>query len=186
MPDAVKDTTGNAAQDPDRTYHVRRQRRSAIVIALVLLSMAGAFYYASTYFRDTTPKPGPCTTVPPQQALKPQDVSLNVYNSTNRPGLAKTVASAAGDRGFKVKAVANDPKKAGVKQVAQIRYGPEGAASARLVKAHVPGGVFVNDKRKGDTVDLVVGQAWKAFAKEPALTEPTQTLRQCPTTTVEP
>ncbi|MFM6847720.1 MAG: LytR C-terminal domain-containing protein [Terrabacter sp.] len=186
MPDAVKDTTENAGQDPDRTYHVRRQRRSVIVIALVLLSMAGAFYYASTYFRDTTPKPGPCTTVPPQQALTPQDVSLNVYNSTNRAGLAKTIASAAGDRGFKIKAVANDPKKARIKQVAQIRFGPDGAASARLVRAHVPGGVLVNDKRKGDTVDLVVGQAWKAFGKVPVEAAPTQTLRQCPTVTVEP
>jgi hypothetical protein len=176
----------DVAQDADRTYHVRRQRRSAIVIALVLLSMAGAFYYASTYFRDTTPKPGPCTTAVPQQALRPNDVSLNVYNSTSRAGLAKTVASAAIDRGFKVKAVANDPKKAGVKQVAQIRFGPEGAASARLVKAHVPGAVYVNDKRKGDTVDLVVGRAWKSFGKEPVEVTPTQTLRQCPTVTVEP
>ncbi|NUR17684.1 MAG: LytR C-terminal domain-containing protein [Terrabacter sp.] len=186
MPDAVKDAAKDAGQDPDRTYHVRRQRRSAIVIVLVLLSMAGAFYYASTYFRDTAPKPGPCTTVQPQQALTPQDVSLNVYNSTNRAGLAKTVATAATDRGFKVKAVANDPKKTTVKQVAQIRYGPEGAASARLVRAHVPGGVLVNDKRKGDTVDLVVGQAWKAFGKEPVAAAPTQTLRPCPTVTVEP
>ena len=186
MPDAVKDAAKDAGQDPDRTYHVRRQRRSAIVIVLVLLSMAGAFYYASTYFRDTAPKPGPCTTVPPVQPLTPQDVSLNVYNSTNRAGLAKTVATAATDRGFKVKAVANDPKKTAVRQVAQIRYGPEGAASARLVKAHVPGGVFVNDKRKGDTVDLVVGQAWKAFGKVPVEAVATQSLRQCPTVTVEP
>ena len=176
----------DGAKDADRTYHVRRQRRSAIVIALVLLAMAGAFYYASSYFRETTPKPGPCTTAPPQDALKPRDVSLNVYNSTSRAGLAATVAKSAVDRGFKVKAVANDPKKATIKQVAQIRYGPEGAASARLVKAHVPGGVYVNDKRKGDTVDLVVGQAWKAFGKEPVEATPTQTLRQCPTVTVEP
>jgi hypothetical protein len=174
------------AHDPDRTYHVRRQRRSAVVIALVVLAMAGAFYYASTYFRDTAPKPGPCTTAVPPEALKARDVSLNVYNSTSRAGLAKTVARAATDRGFKVKAVANDPKNAAIKQTAQIRFGPEGAASARLVRGHVPGSVLVNDKRKGDTVDLVVGQAWKAFGKEPVEATPTQTLRQCPTVTVEP
>ena len=178
MPDVV--------HDADRTYHVRRQRRSAIVIALVLLSMAGAFYYASSYFRDTTPKPGPCTTQVPQDPLRPDDVSLNVYNSTTRNGLAKAVALGAVDRGFKVKAVGNDPRRAGVKQVAQIRFGPEGAASARLVRTHVPGAVYFNDKRKGDTVDLVVGQAWRAFGKEPVVATPTQTLRQCPTITVEP
>jgi hypothetical protein len=170
----------------DRTYRVRRQRRSTIVIAVVLLALAGAFYYASTYFRDTTPKPGPCTTASPAAALRPADVSLNVYNSTSRKGLAASVAKTSKDRGFQVKAVGNDPKDAGVKQVAQIRFGPEGAASARLVKAHVPQAVYVNDKRKGDTVDLVVGQAWKSFGKVPVVATPTQTLRQCPTVTVEP
>ena len=57
--------------EDDRTYRVRRQRRSTIVIAVVLLSLAGAFYYASTYFRDTTPTPGPCTTEVPTAALRP-------------------------------------------------------------------------------------------------------------------
>ena len=54
------------------------------------------------------------------------------------------------------------------------------------MRTHVPGAVYFNDKRKGDTVDLVVGQAWRAFGKEPVVATPTQTLRQCPTITVEP
>jgi hypothetical protein len=170
--------------EDDRTYRVRRQRRSTIVIVVVLLSLAGAFYYASTYFRDTTPTPGPCTTELPVTPLRAADVSLNVYNSTTRKGLAAAVAKGAGTRGFKVKAVGNDPKNAGVKQVAQIRFGPDGAASARLVKTHVPQAVLVNDKRTGDTVDLVVGAAWKSFGKVPVVVAPVQTLRQCPTTTV--
>ena len=169
----------------DRKYRVRRQRRSAIVIAIVLLSLGGAFYYASTYFRDTTPRPGPCTTEQPVDPLRPSDVSLNVYNSTNRQGLAGAVAKTARERGFTVKVISNDPKNAGVKQVAQIRFGPEGAASARLLKLHVPQAVYVNDKRKDDTVDLVVGRAWKSFGKVPVIPTPTQTLRQCPTITVE-
>ena len=118
MPDVV--------HDADRTYHVRRQRRSAIVIALVLLSMAGAFYYASTYFRDTTPKPGPCTTQVPQDPLRPDDVSLNVYNSTTRNGLAKAVALGAVDRGFKVKAVGNDPGAQGSSRSRRSGSGPRG------------------------------------------------------------
>jgi hypothetical protein len=171
--------------EDDRTYRVRRQRRSTIVIAVVLLSLAGAFYYASTYFRDTTPRPGPCTTEVPEQPLRPADVSLNVYNATDRRGLAAAVAKSAITRGFKVKAIGNDPKDATIKQVAQIRFGPEGAASARLLKMHVPQAVYVNDKRNGDTIDLVVGQAWKSFGKVPVVPTPTQTLRQCPTVTLE-
>ena len=116
--------------------------------------------------------------------LQPPDVSLNVYNSTSHRGLAAAVAKTATERGFKVKAVGNDPVKATITQTAQIRFGAEGAASAQLVKSHVPQAVLVDDKRKGDTVDLVVGQAWKNFGKVPVIPAPTQTLRQCPTVTV--
>src|SRR5262245_18910650 len=113
----------------DGTYRVRRQRRAGIVLAIVVLAMAGTFYYASSYFRGSTPEAGPCTTqAPTNTALQNNDVSLNVYNSTAKKGLAAEAANAARDRGFKVKAVANDPKHANVKQVAQIRYGPEGAS----------------------------------------------------------
>lgn len=169
----------------DRRYRVRRQRRSAIVIVVVLLGLGGAFYYASTYFRDTAPKPTPCTTAAPVVPLEPADVSLNVYNSTSRRGLAAAVAKTATERGFKVKAVGNDPLKATIAQTAQIRFGSEGAASAELVKSHVPQAVLVDDKRKGDTIDLVVGQGWKSFGKVPVAPAPTQTLRQCPTGTAQ-
>jgi hypothetical protein len=170
--------------DGGRRYRVRRQRRSVVVIVVVLLGLAGAFYYASTYFRATEPQAGPCTTEPVVVPLKPGDVSLNVYNATKRAGLASAASKTAIDRGFKVKTVGNDPKKATVKQNAQVRFGPDGEASAKLVIAHVPGAVAVNDKREGDTVDLVLGNTWKNFGAAPAVVTPTQTLRPCPTITV--
>ena len=49
----------------------------------------------------------------------------------------------------------------------------------------MPQAVLVNDKRKGDTVDLVVGHGWKSFGKVPVVPTPTQTLRQCPTVTAQ-
>jgi hypothetical protein len=170
--------------DGGRSYRVRRQRRSVIVICVVLLGLAGAFYYASSYFRATAPQPGPCTTEPIAVPLRTSDVSLNVYNATTRKGLAAAASKTAIDRGFKVKAIGNDPKKATIKQTAQVRFGPAGEASAKLVIAHVPGAVGVNDKREGDTVDLVLGNAWKSFGPVPAVVTPTQTLRPCPTVTV--
>ena len=48
----------------------------------------------------------------------------------------------------------------------------------------MPGAVGLNDKREGDTVDLVLGNAWKAFGAAPAVATPTQSLRPCPTVTV--
>ena len=163
---------------------MRRQRRSTIVIAVVLLALAGAFYYASSYWNASEPKPGPCSTEPVVVPLEPRDVALNVYNATGRRGLAAAVAKGASARGFTVKAVANDPGKTAVKGVAVIRFGPEGAESAALVRTYVPKATLVNDKRKGDAVDLVVGPAWKAFGPTPAAPTPTSTLRPCPTVTV--
>lgn len=165
-------------------FRVRRQRRSTVVVIVVLLGLAAAFYYASTYFSETAPVPVPCTTVAPVVPLKPADVSLNVYNATKRSGLAGATAKVAGQRGFKVKKVANDPKNASIKQAAQIRFGPSGADSAKVVQARVPGSVLVKDKRTDDSVDLVLGNGWKKFGAEPPAPVATQAAPQCPTVTV--
>lgn len=161
-------------------FRVRRQRRSTVVVIVVLLALAAAFYYASSYFSETAPKPVPCTTVAPEVRLTPADVSLNVYNATKRGGLAGAAAKVATARGFKVKKISNDPKKAYIKQSAQIRYGPGGAASATVVQSRVPGSVLVNDKRKDDSVDLVLGNQWKKFGAEPPAPVVTQAAPQCP------
>ena len=148
-------------------------------------SLAGAFYYASTYFRDTAPKPTPCTTEAPVAPLQPADVSLNVYNSTSRKGLAAAVAKTATDRGFKVKAVGNDPKKATIKQIAQIRFGPEGAGVGPARQEPRAAGGLRQRQAQGRHRRPRRGPAWKSFGKVPVVPTPTQTLRQCPTVTVE-
>lgn len=168
------------AGDDGYEYHAKRQRRATVTIAVLLLGLAGAFYYASTYFRDTEPTAGPCTTIVPTPELRPADVSVNVYNSTNRRGLAGAVAKDVDKRGFKVKAVANDPLHKTIKKAAEIRFGPAGEASAKVLAAHVPGAVMVKDKRKDDTVDLVLGAAWKKLGPAPKQATPTPTLPLCP------
>jgi hypothetical protein len=165
--------------------HARRKRRAAVTIALVLLALAGAFYYASSYYRDTAPKPGPCTTEVALPPLRASDVTINVYNATSRRGLALTTSKAAVDRGFKIAAVANDPQGKAIKEVAQIRYGPAGEESAKLLAQHVPGAVLVQDKRKDETIDLALGNKWKQFGPVPKATSAGPTLPLCPTVTVE-
>lgn len=170
----------------DRAYHARRQRRARATLFVVVLVLAGAFYYASTYYTSSEPKPGPCTTVVPTIEPRPVDISVNVYNATSRRGLAATVAKATAARGFKVKAVSNDPLKKTVKGVAEIRYGPEGLASAKVLAKHFPGAPLVADKREGDTIDLVLGNTYKAIGPVPTVPAPTATLPPCPTVTVTP
>lgn len=173
-----------APGDDGYEYHAKRQRRSTVTIAVLLLALVGAFYYASTYFRQSTPTPAAsCTTVKAIEPLKPGDVTVNVYNATKRSGLADSTSKLLAKRGFTVKKVANDPLKKKVTKVAEIRYGEPGKLSAELLAKNVPGAVLVKDKRTDDVVDLVIGNAWKHLGPVPPEPSPTQTLPLCPDAT---
>ena len=62
----------------------------------------------------------------------------------------------AAQRGFKIASVGNDPKDKTIKDVAHIRYGPE-EESAKLLAQHIKGAKAIQDKRKGDAIDLALG-----------------------------
>lgn len=172
------------AGDDGYEYRAKRQRRTTVTLAVIILALAGAFYYASTYFQGSTPKPSTaCTTEKPTEPLRPADVSVNVYNATRRTGLAGATSEELAKRGFKIKKVANDPLKKTVTKPAEIRYGAAGKQSAALLATHVPGAVLVKDQRKDDSVDLVIGNAFKKLGPVPAPKTPTATLPLCPETT---
>ena len=175
------------AEDDGYEYRSKRQRRTTVTIAVLLLALAGAFYYASTYYRQSTPTPtAACTTVKPVEPLQAADVSVNVYNATRRAGIAGSTSKVLAKRGFKIKKVANDPLKKTVRKAAEIRYGEAGKPSAELLAAHVPGADLVKDKRKDDSVDLVIGNAWKQLGPVPPQPTATQTLPLCPDATSTP
>ena len=67
--------------------------------------------------------------------------------------------------------MANDPSKRKAPKVAEIRYGPNGAAQAKLLRTSLPKGtVLVKDKRKVATVDLALGPKYTALAPVPTAT----------------
>lgn len=173
------------ARDDGYEHRARRQRRTTVTIVVVVLGLAAAFYYASSYFRDTAPPAAAaCSTVKAEAPLRPADVSVNVYNATKRNGLAGATSKLLAERGFKIKKVANDPLKKKITKVAEIRYGSTGKPSAELLAKHVPGAVLVKDKRKDDSVDLVIGNAWKQLGAVPVQPSPTPTLPLCAESTV--
>jgi hypothetical protein len=148
-----------------------RRRRPWGTVVVVLLMMAvifGGTYGAVVLLRGggnapaaPTPTPTPCVTVTvtPGAALpKPASVTVNVYNATDRAGLARRTADELKSRGFGIGAVANDPLGKTVKGVAEIRYGVDGADNAVLLRYYVPGAALVQDDRPDATVDLVTGQ----------------------------
>ena len=166
-----------------------RRRRALITLAVVALMLFFAFWYAYSYYRHSdqhhaaaTPS---CTQKP--AAVTPAEVTLNVYNATNRAGLAAKTADQVRKRGFKVSTVANDPLQRTIAGTAEVRYGVSGLADSKLVLALVKGAKAVRDARPDSSVDLVLGDKFGALTAppktpRPAATPTTSTTCQAPAT----
>lgn len=138
-------------------------RRRVLVVTAALVAIVGASWAA---WQATTgaaedvrarpavscPEPSPAPVVVPAN-----EVAVNVYNATDRRGLAARVAKELDRRGFVVKKVDNDPAKRAVTGVAEVRHSGAGADAARTVAAQVGTVVAVPDQRRGTSVDLVLG-----------------------------
>jgi hypothetical protein len=111
------------------------------------------------------------------QLPEPQDVKINVYNATDKPGLANEVGADFKNRKFQVKNMGNDPAKKAAPKVAVLRYGPKAVGSAWLLRAY-----FLDQadrefdiKRTDEFVDVVLGPQFKQLA---TTTEVNQALAQ--------
>jgi hypothetical protein len=154
----------------------RRNRRTAIILVVLVVVLAGAFYYAAAYFnRPSTPGassdcPTSDFTAGAPAALTAGQVTVNVYNATNRAGLAAATAKDVKARGFVVGQVANDPLKKKIDAPAEVRFGPNGKAGSELVTKLVEGAVPTQDTRADASVDLVIGNGYKALVAAPTST----------------
>ncbi|MEO6018646.1 MAG: LytR C-terminal domain-containing protein [Knoellia sp.] len=156
--------------------HRRQQRRTTSTILLVLLALFFAFWYAYSYYRDSTgtaaprPQGAACTPFNPK-APAPGNTTVNVYNATSKNGLAGRIAAELRSRGFTVGDVANDPLGRTVAGPAEVRFGPTGKGHAQLLVAlGGKGATQLADKRKTTTVDLVLGAKFTALAPTPTPT----------------
>ena len=160
----------------------RRQRRTAITLLLTLLFLFGAFWWAWSYIRDgdgsTTATPTASATPTPATTLTatciagndPKAVTINVYNATDRSGLARRSADQLAAAGFSVGAVANDPQGQVVEGVLLLRHGAEGAPFAAAFKEYYqPVTELAPVERPGTELDLVLGNAFEDFTAFPTL-----------------
>lgn len=116
-------------------------------------------------------------------------IKLNVYNSTNRHGLAATAATALKQRGFSIGKVTNDPLKANLTTAAEVRGASANAAAMRVVAAEVAGSQLHPDSRTDDSVDLVLGAGFTALASPDqvsAALKQAQQVAQAPQTQAAP
>jgi hypothetical protein len=158
----------------------RRRRHpvaTGFLVVLMMLVLFGATFGAIRLLKGDggadpsassgTPLPCVSTTVTPGAALpKPATVTANVYNATDRAGLARTTATTLKTRGFGIGSIANDPSGKSLTTVAEIRYGTKGKDNALLMRFYVPGATLVLDQRNDATIDLVLGAKFKGIADQ--------------------
>jgi hypothetical protein len=152
-----------ATESPVSLRKRRQRRRALITLGVVLLGLFFAFWYALSYFESDSQSQagasaGPTCQPADPNVLTPQQVTVRVLNATNRTGLAASTAKGLASRGFDVSGAANDSSKRKTPAVAEVRYGPQGEAGAKLVLTVMPKGTkLYNDKRKGAKLDVVLG-----------------------------
>lgn len=93
-----------------------------------------------------------------------REVAINVYNGTNRGGLAREVGTNFANRNFEVLATGEHDGE--IEGVAELRYGPQSVGAAQLV-----GTYFVNEAtmvfdidRTDPAIDVLLGDQFRQLA----------------------
>jgi hypothetical protein len=156
-----------------------RRRKAAVTVALLALALFFAFWWAWSYYKEsadgTKPTAGPSAgaTCQGDGVVAPQKITVNVFNSTTKAGLAAGAAKEFSARGFLVGTVSNDPQKKQIPGAAEVRFGPSGAAYGDLVLKTVgQGATPVPDARPESTVDVALGEGFTSVGQLPVGTRP--------------
>lgn len=171
---------------PDLARQRRRRRvreRQAVIFGVMLGAMAVAAFGAAAVYTGNlslpflsqdiaSPAPtglaaanSPC---PPEGALPVPygEITVNVYNGTNRAGLAGETSTSLAGRGFVigVQGNASDVGFSGTQDgTALIQFGAQGAAQAYTVAAQFDSPRLVLDNREDASVDVIVGTSYNAL-----------------------
>ncbi|HEY8702521.1 MAG TPA: LytR C-terminal domain-containing protein [Arthrobacter sp.] len=162
--------TFEAESDPDDPVRLRRRVVHGVVLVLLVGLIIAAIITALAIINGQLKIPtAEASKQPPVLCptatfdYTPNDkINLNVYNSTNRPGLARTVADEFVARKFAVGTVANT--QAGYKGVAAVVSGAAGQSAAYSVQRNLPDSDYFQDGRTDTSVDVILAGDYKALA----------------------
>ena len=138
------------------------------LIALLALTLLTALVWWRVLNRGGSSHASSCPNRSAAVVLpQPSAVSLSVYNSTNRSGLAKATAKVLTADGFKVLGYQNDPANQVIQGVAEIRYSLDQKTNATLVAYYFPGAKLVQYQTETES-KLVVSLGTKFTKVAPA------------------
>ncbi|HEY3737345.1 MAG TPA: LytR C-terminal domain-containing protein [Jatrophihabitans sp.] len=173
--------------DPSPANSPNRRALPALICLLVLCLLTALVWWRVITRDDGNAQTATdCSTAPakPTTLPLPAYVTVAVYNSTPRQGLASKAAKALKTDGFKVPDQAtNDPHNKLIAGVAEIRYGPTGADAAATLAYYVPGATMVSTDSTDSTVAVSLGAK---FAKLATTAEVQTAVKAAGVTLVEP
>ena len=147
----------------------------------LLAILALLFFGASWGWQQLTKPPAPPTTEPcvPQEVgakLTSKHVTVRVYNTGTRRGLAKSVATQLKNKGFNVVYTGNSKDKVtAVAIVGNNANNPE----VKLVKGFFPKAEIRQDSRANHTVDVLLGNKFPGLNMKAPTAIPVQGGKVC-------
>ena len=157
-------------KDRAARHRARHARQTLTFLVLVLLVFgAGGVAWARyqglvSWWTHAETSSVPCPT-PSPIALPIKETQVNVFNATDRRGLAAGVGATLRKRGFDLGVTGNDSEGEVVRDAATIRFGDGGLLAARTVAAQINGKVKLTqvEGRTGPDVDLVLGPGYRTL-----------------------
>lgn len=180
--DAALGPSDDAAGHPGRTG--RRIRHGVILVLLVALVGAGIMTaLAIMNGQIQVPSPGrssAAATLCPAATfdyMPNETITVNVLNSTTRPGLAQAVADELAGRKFMVGTVGNTTTR--YRGTALVVSGAAGQPAAFSVQRNLPASDYVQDGRTDASVDILLTHDYGELVKA-ELVDQTPGKLSCP------
>lgn len=132
------------------------------LIAAVVAALAVSRGELRIPFLESSTRPAPTCPATTYRYVPNQRVTVNVYNATNREGLAAHVARQLKARGYRIGEI--DGRRISHPGLsAVIVSGPAGEANAFNLQRNILGTEYVADDRTDTTVDVVLGSGFKGL-----------------------
>lgn len=147
---------------------LRQQRIKQYLPWAAMLLLGGLIGYVVAPNPQVIDPASGCTytnVIPADVLPTPKQITVNVFNSTKRVGLASITSVDLNLRGFKKGAIESSDED--IPGIAIIRYAEGSRPAADRLAAYVPGAVMELDKVKPKTdrsIDLILGNAFGQLA----------------------